>query len=435
VTTSGSPDVLVIGAGVIGSTIAYELTQRGAKVLVVDKGAGVGSGCSYANAGLLSPSHVEPLATPGNLREGVRSVARVNGPFYVRPAPSLAPWLAGFVRATASKRLDDRRALMSQLAEESLALHLAYPGLGVATGVRQSGSLDVYLRRSRLKHGRPPKASTGNSGEAHLSQAAARQVESALGRIAGAVWHRRDAYCSSQTYMQAMLDAATAAGARIRWQSHVSALQQRGGHFASAEINGEIVKAGSVVLAAGLESARLAALVGVSLPLQPGKGYVVDVLADGEVPTLPTTIKDARIVATPYPDRLRICGTMGLGTTSAAISRRRVAGIRRAAASAFPRMQVRKTLEIWVGFRPCLPDGAPAVGTAGMMDNLHVAAGHGMWGLILAPRTAQIIADGVEGTTGAGIPDLLDPDRFARGPGPTSNSRHSPNWLSAPHRL
>ena len=92
-------DVVVIGAGAVGASVAYELARRGASVTVVDEGPGVGGGCSYANAGLLSPSHVQPLATPANVAAGLRYMWRRTGAGVVRGASTLVRrmrwWLRG----------------------------------------------------------------------------------------------------------------------------------------------------------------------------------------------------------------------------------------------------------------------------------------------------------------------------------------------------
>jgi D-amino-acid dehydrogenase len=115
---AGSPyrgaDIVVIGAGAVGASIAYESARRGASVLVLDGGAGPWAGCSYANAGLLSPAHVEPLATPKNVAAGIRFLFSPHSPFHVHPDPRLLPWLARFVRSAGPSRVRRLTARMQR---------------------------------------------------------------------------------------------------------------------------------------------------------------------------------------------------------------------------------------------------------------------------------------------------------------------------------
>src|SRR4051794_12758418 len=97
-------DVLVIGGGVVGVCTAYELSRRGADVTLVESSPELGSGCSNGSAGLLCPSHVEPIATRSALVSGVRWLLTPDAPFALRPRPELLPWLLRFARSCTDTR-------------------------------------------------------------------------------------------------------------------------------------------------------------------------------------------------------------------------------------------------------------------------------------------------------------------------------------------
>ena len=90
-------DVAVVGGGVIGTMVALELAEQGASVVVLERGAELAWGCSAGNAGIVGASHVQPLATPAAVRDGIRWMLRPDSPFVVRPRLGVIPWLTRFV--------------------------------------------------------------------------------------------------------------------------------------------------------------------------------------------------------------------------------------------------------------------------------------------------------------------------------------------------
>src|SRR5262245_9102943 len=118
------PEVVVVGAGIIGVSTAYALARRGRRVLVLD-GRGIGAGCSAGNAGLVVPSHSVPLAAPGMVAAGLRSLLARKGAFRLRVRPELSflRWLWRF--RAACRREQVRRAIpvLRDLARASAALY------------------------------------------------------------------------------------------------------------------------------------------------------------------------------------------------------------------------------------------------------------------------------------------------------------------------
>lgn len=407
-------DIVVIGGGAIGASIAYESARRGASVLVLDGAAGPGAGCSYANAGLLSPAHVEPLATPKNVAAGVQFLFSPRSPFHVHPDPRLVPWLVRFVRSASPSRVRRLTSRMHGLASQSLRLHADYAAQGLDTGFQQRGALDVHLTERGWDRARA--ARHASPGAEWLEADEARELEPSLGRLAGAVYHREDAQVGSRSFVRSTLEAARCHGARVSWGAPVTRLVRDGARLTGVETAEGTVGAGHVVLAAGLGSTALGRTVELRLPLRGAKGYVVDLEVATGAPRIPVTFKERRVVATPYTDRLRLCGTLELGDDTAAVNQRRVLAIRDAGRLGLPRLDVRRTLETWAGLRPSTPDGVPALGRTERADNLVVATGHGMWGVVLAPVTGELVARSiVEDAPVLAEPDF-SPDRFALPP-------------------
>src|SRR5690554_1292696 len=139
-------DAVVIGAGVVGAAIAQLLARRGVTVTVVELAPGVGGGCSYANAAILAPHHVVPLATPALLREAPAQMLRRPPAVRVRPDPKLVPWLGALALSAVTPGGRGAGERLRELALESTELHLRLADEGANPSLRKTGALDVYLR-------------------------------------------------------------------------------------------------------------------------------------------------------------------------------------------------------------------------------------------------------------------------------------------------
>ena len=115
------PDAIVVGGGAIGLCCALELARRDAAVTLLERGPALASGCSSGNAGLICPSHSVPISNPVSLRNGLRWMWKRDSPFYLRPRPSVVPWLAHF--ALAARHWQAGAEAIRALSLASLELH------------------------------------------------------------------------------------------------------------------------------------------------------------------------------------------------------------------------------------------------------------------------------------------------------------------------
>lgn len=389
--------VIVVGAGVVGTTTAYELARRGASVTLLDRAPDIGGGCSYANAGVLAPDHVGPLATRLLLVEGARQMFMSPPAVRVNPSAALMPWLTRLVGSTGGRRVALSTARLQELAHRSAELHRRFAAAGHSPTYRHTGALEVHM-----EHG------TGGAG---LSRAQAHALVPALGDVAEAHLSPNEAVVDSRSYARSMVGLARDHGADVRFGVEVQGLVTEGARVVGVRADGMTLHADRVVLATGLATTSLAASAGVRVPLRGGRGYVVDLDVD-EAPSLPVRLKERRMVITPFADRMRVCGLMELGAEGRPIDPRRPEEMLEVVSAALPGTRIHGVIETWVGERPCAADGVPVIGSSGRADGLTIAAGHGMWGLILAPVTAEMVATGLlEGAPTLHEP-LLTPDRF-----------------------
>jgi D-amino-acid dehydrogenase len=399
------PDVVVVGAGIVGVCAAYELARAGASVTVLERGKGWGAECSWGNAGLLVPSHARPIAAPESLRAGLRWMVRRDSPFGLRPQPSLAPWLLRYARASTTARAAAGEALQRMLGVEGLKRFDELAAEGIDGGYRRSGLLAVH---SSEHHAAEEAGSeTGRAlGARILSPAEARELEPALtGPLTAAVHFPDEALCDPIRLVADVAAAAQRAGARFRSGVDVDAIAQEPGGVRVGD-----VRAGHAVIAAGVWSGRLAASLGEGLPLVAGKGYAVDYEAGVSALRVPLYLYDARCVANPMGSRLRLTGGLVLGRGDGGGGSRRVAAIRRVAAATIG-LTAKPQLE-WSGLRPCTPDGLPIIGPHPRAERVVLATGHGMLGVTLGPLTGRLVADLIAGRADHPALPRLSPARF-----------------------
>ena len=178
----GAPDVLVVGGGIVGACAALELARGGASVDVLERGGGWGEGCSWGNAGLLVPSHARPIAAPESLKAGIGWMVKPDSPFGLKLKPSLAPWLARYLRASTTARADDGEALQRELCREGLGAFRELTAEGIDGGYDEPGCLTVHTSADAEEHAAAEASSdTGRTlGARALSGAEARELEPAL---------------------------------------------------------------------------------------------------------------------------------------------------------------------------------------------------------------------------------------------------------------
>jgi D-amino-acid dehydrogenase len=189
---------------------------------------------------------------------------------------------------------------------------------------------------------------------------------------------------------------------------------RRGNHIeALLTDNGEL-EADEYVLAAGAWSRDLARSMGHRLPLLAGKGYGFNIQPSQEKMVRPSILVEARVAMTPMHGTIRCVGTMEIGQPNQATNVNRVSGLKSSINSYYPTLNVPPQEEqVWVGNRPCSPDGMPYIGRSRNIGNLVFATGHAMMGMSLGPITGQLVSQIISDQSTSFKLNLVSPDRYA----------------------
>jgi D-amino-acid dehydrogenase len=416
------PEIAIVGAGSLGLMTALELARRGARPVVLERGPDVLSGCSPGSAGLLSPAHSTPLSTPGAVREGLLHMLRRDSPFSMRPRPRLVPWLLRFFLAARKDRVLRGTALIRDFSFASLELHRRLAEEGLDTGLEVLGAINVYETEKAYAAGiAEAEALSAHGIKAQVMTAEeARTFEPALSdRVVGGVFYPEEAQCDPERFMLAVAAAAVDAGATVCTRAEVMDARVSGGRVVSLDTTIGEVRPEQVVVANGAWTAKLARRLGLPIPVEGGKGYHVDLSRAETDPAVPVYMQEARVIATPYPNRLRLAGTLQLTGLSMRVDRVRVRATLESGMRTLRGIAPSRITEVWRGIRPCTPDGLPILGRSERLENVVFATGHAMKGLHLAPETGRVIAQVLLGETPTRDLAPFSPDRFRRNGHPT----------------
>ncbi len=413
-------DVLIIGGGAVGVCAAYYLREAGYRVMLVDRGE-IGSGASHGNMGLVVPSHSVPLAAPGVVTQGLKWMFRPDSPFYIKPRldPALIRWLWAFWKASKEDRMRRAIPLIRDLSLQSLTLFSRLDELeGVEFDYHRRGVLALYRTPEGMEEGEEELRLLSSYG-LEIDELTPDGLADALPGLElnaqGGLHFRQDAHLTPGKFVRSLAAYLERHGVDVRTGTEVTGFTKEKGRITIAHTTRGDVAAGEVVLTAGSWSAALGRLAGVSLPIQPAKGYSVTIRRPAAWPEQPFMLSESRVAVTPMGDTLRIGGTLELAGMDRSINRRRVAAILDAVPRYLPSFDIgaHEIVETWCGLRPCTPDGLPFLGRVPVIPNLIVAAGHAMIGVSLGPVTGKLVRQILAGERTDIKLDLLAVDRFA----------------------
>jgi D-amino-acid dehydrogenase len=410
-------DACVVGAGIIGLTIAFRLVEAGKSVLIVDR-KGMAAGTSGGNAGALAFADIEPLASPGIMLKAPRWLFDPLGPLslpfgYV---PTILPWLVRFFRASMPDRVSQSTAAQTALMDLSKSeTESLFSAAGVEELLRRDGALYLYEGERAWTSSLPMWAAREQHGIvfAHVTGAELADLQPGLGPSFTHATFVPQWLTVSDPYdvTTGIGQAALERGAYLRI-GDVTNIEQDEDGVTLALGDGTDVTANEAIIASGAWSHRLSSKLGDRIPLETERGYNTTFPRSAFDLKRQLVIPGDGFVITPLDDGLRIGGAVEL------------AGLERAPDFRRSEIMVKKTKRIlpglksengkqWMGFRPSLPDSLPVIGRSPKANRVIYAFGHGHLGLTQSAATARLVSELVLGTAPAIDLNPYRPQRFS----------------------
>lgn len=413
--------VAVIGAGIIGVTTAHALRQLGFEVTVIDRRGGVAQESSFANAGVLAPAYVGPWAQPGMPAKVLAYLFKREAPVVFRPGidPALWRWLRRWLGECEVARFRANRARMQRLAYYSRdCLRELRERYGIDYE-RGTGYLQLFRTAHELERTAPAREMLREAGVPHalLDAAACRTLEPALAPhtpLAGGVHLPDDETGNCALFARRLKDICESDGVRFRFGMDAVRFGVAAGRIDGVRLAQGHLQADAYVVAAGADSGRLLAPLGIDLPLLPVHGYsaTVTIAYPEHAPTLSVMDETYKVAVTRFRQRLRVAGTAEVGSRGTRLRETALRTLLKVARDWFPAAASYAQARFWVGARPMLPDGPPVLGATGY-PNLFLNVGHGSTGWAMACGSARIVADVIAGRAPQIDLEGLTLDRYA----------------------
>ena len=370
-------EVVIVGGGVVGCAVAYNLAGLGMRPLLVERASLAGE-ASGANQGMVGLSSGIPGLTLPHLQKSLELLARD--------------------------------------AEE----------FGQSVELTRSGRLTMAFTESEWTYLREYAASRRRAGVdiRLLTGPEARQLEPMLGpAVVGAAHLPGDGHVNPFLLTQAYADGARRRGAEILQGEEVTRLEVARGRLIGVRTRTESIAAPSVVVAAGAWSGGLLAPLGIRLPIYPGRGQMLVTAAIRRVSRCGLLRAPGIAIRQDVRGHVLIGSTLEKVDYDRSVDVRTMAWFARAAVEMVPALASASIVRAWAGLRPMTPDGRAVIDTVPEVEGLIISAGHGRGGVTTAPVTGWLVGQ----LLSQGRTELpLDPFRLARfaraAPGPSTAS-------------
>lgn len=414
---SATRSITVLGAGIVGVCCALSLQRNGFAVCLIDRGE-PGAGCSSGNAGMIQTGSILPLAVPGILKRAPRMLLDPEGPLVLpwRQVPRLFPWLRTFVgNAKPEKMATTARALAALLAQAKDAYRVLMAGTTASGLFRSRGELYVFRSAAAqtMLAGKFAMLRAYGIDYVEIPGADLKTWEPALAEGYGYGYYLPDSeyVVDPLGLTRCLFDAFVDAGGRFLRKDIEHTQRAPDGRLSLHARDDDVHVANELVVASGAASGPMARMLGATMPIEPLRGYHVQVPADGITLAGPVIEGDMNIAATPMRDGIRIAGTLEFASLESPPRWRRADMLLPIARRMLPGLHEEANAR-WFGDRPGTPDSLPVLGAAPGHSNVWYAFGHGQLGLTLAAITGRLLADLMAGRRPSVDLTPFRPDRF-----------------------
>ena len=413
--------IVILGAGVVGTTSAWYLAQAGHDVTVIDRQPGPALETSFANAGQISPGYASPWAAPGVPLKAIKWMFEEHAPLAIRLDGSMAQlrWMWQMLRNCTSARYAVNKSRMVRIAEYSRdCIAKLRDDTGIAYEGRAGGTLQLFRTQAQFDGAAKDMEVLREAGVPFelLTGSEVARAEPALAtagsKLTGGLRLPNDETGDCQLFTTRLAAMCEAAGVKFRYDTPIDALAISGGKAVGVQCGSELVRADTVVVALGSYSTRFMKGL-IDIPVYPLKGYSLTVpITDAARAPVSTVLDESyKIAVTRFDDRIRVGGMAEIVGFNTELKAARRATLEMCVNDLFPGAGDTAKASFWTGLRPMTPDGTPIVGPT-PIGNLFLNTGHGTLGWTMSCGSAQLLADLISGQRPAIAADDLSVFRY-----------------------
>ena len=383
---------------------------------IIDSAA-LGSGAARGNAGFMCTAIVEPLPAPGAIGNALKSLRDPARALRILPKaiPRMAPWLLTFARNCTASRYQSGRAALAEFNRNSSAVLERLTSQGAAVTLSRELLVpyhDVAKAEHHFKALQPMVEFGARIPDRVVDGDELRRIAPAItDHVRAGLVMPGDRSVDPRRYVDSVIEILRTRGTRFLEHTEITRVVSSGNSVRSVETSNGTIDGEEFVLAAGAGSRLLAKHFDLRLAVIPGQGYNVGLPTSPGLQQ-PVIFEEVHAVATPFEDRIRLGGTMEFGGDHPPFDARRIESII-TSMRRFLDLDWDERFDTWAGSRPMSADGLPFMGRPKRWRNVVVGAGHGMFGLTMAPPSGVAISELI--MTGRSSTDIsaFDPDRSA----------------------
>ena len=398
---------LVLGAGIVGVTMAYELWRDGHEVTVIDREAGAAEFTSFGNAGMIAPGHAYAWASPASPKILLKSLWRNDQALRLKPSldPAFVKWMWKFWGQCSAERaaVNTRRKVRLCNYAQSV-FHETRAETGVSYDANDGGILYLFRSRSAFEAANSKAEILRREGSdiGVLDADGIAQKDPALAdskeQFAGALFGGRDETGDCRKFTRTLAKWLDERGVTFRWGVTIRSLQTDGDRVSGIVTDQGSLSADIIVLSLGVYSPHLAKPIGIDLPIYPVKGYSMTIPVSGRnnAPAIGGIDEESLVAYTPMGNRLRVTATAefsGYRVDHSPDDFRHMTSVVKAL---FPYGADYSRAEYWAGLRPMTPEGTPILG-ATRFKNLWMNTGQGHMGWTMSHGAGRLVADLIAG--------------------------------------
>ncbi len=398
---------LVLGAGIVGITTAYELWRDGHDVTVIDREAGAAEFTSFGNAGMIAPGHAYAWASPASPKILLRSLWRNDQALRLKPSldPEFVKWMWKFWGQCSTERaaINTRRKVRLCNYAQTV-FHETCADTALSYDANDGGILYLFRSQAAFDAANTKADILRREGSeiGVLDADGIAQKDPALAdsrdQFAGALFGGRDETGDCRMFARNLAGWLEERGVKFRWGVTVQALETEEDRVNRVVTDRDGLTADIVVLSLGVYSPHLVRPLGIDLPIYPVKGYSMTVPVSGRnnTPAIGGIDEESLVAYTPMGDRLRVTATAefsGYGVNHSPEDFRHMTSVVK---GLFPDGADYSRAEYWAGLRPMTPEGTPILGPT-RFKNLWLNTGQGHMGWTMSHGTGRLVADIIAG--------------------------------------